>query len=121
MELIAVLCCICIVYGSFRVLQFVWVSGRRLTAGLLPRNMLQEYGENSWAVITGASDGIGEQFAKELARRGFNICLVSRTRSKLERVESDIHRLHPKSHTKVVVIDLSHSASEPELFDYLYD
>lgn len=44
----------------------------------------ERYGKNSWAVVTGATDGIGKGFAIELAKRGFNIVLISRTMSKLE-------------------------------------
>ena len=40
-------------------------------------------GKGTWALVTGASDGIGLEFCKQLARDGFNICLVSRTESKL--------------------------------------
>ncbi|KAI8867861.1 NAD(P)-binding protein [Ramicandelaber brevisporus] len=36
-----------------------------------------------WAVITGATDGIGKAFAKQLAKNGFNIFLVSRSEHKL--------------------------------------
>jgi len=39
---------------------------------------------NSWAVVTGGSDGIGLSICKKLAREGFNICIVSRTQSKIE-------------------------------------
>lgn len=36
---------------------------------LLPRkNLVHDYGADTWAVITGASDGIGLAFAKELAK-----------------------------------------------------
>ena len=37
----------------------------------------------SWVLVTGAGDGIGAEFAKQLASQGFNIVLVSRTESKL--------------------------------------
>ena len=40
-----------------------------------------------WAVVTGASDGIGAAFCEQLAQSGFNIVLISRTKSKLEAVE----------------------------------
>jgi 17beta-estradiol 17-dehydrogenase / very-long-chain 3-oxoacyl-CoA reductase len=46
-------------------------------------NLKERYGEGSWVVITGSSDGIGAAFALELAKEGFNIALVSRTFSKL--------------------------------------
>lgn len=46
---------------------------------------LSKFGpKGSWALVTGASDGIGKEYATQLASRGFNIILVSRTRSKLQ-------------------------------------
>ena len=54
---------------------------------VLPRrNMQARYGANSWAVVTGASDGIGKQYAIELAKEGFNIVLVARNKAKTEAV-----------------------------------
>ncbi|XP_028323001.1 hydroxysteroid (20-beta) dehydrogenase 2 [Gouania willdenowi] len=49
---------------------------------------LRTYGE--WAVITGATSGIGEAYACELARRGLNVVLVSRSEDKLQRVSREI-------------------------------
>ena len=46
------------------------------------RNLMARY-QSNWALITGASDGIGEAYAYELAKSGFNIVLVSRTMEKL--------------------------------------
>ena len=40
--------------------------------------------ENSWALITGSSSGIGEVFAKRFAREGWNVALVARSTGKLE-------------------------------------
>ena len=41
------------------------------------------YGEDTWAVVTGGTDGIGKGLANELALRGFNIVLIARNREKL--------------------------------------
>lgn len=43
-----------------------------------------------WQVITGSTDGIGKEFAYQLAQRGFSVILVSRTLSKLKEVAADI-------------------------------
>jgi 17beta-estradiol 17-dehydrogenase / very-long-chain 3-oxoacyl-CoA reductase len=46
-----------------------------------------------WAVVTGASDGIGKAYASELARQNFNVVLISRTASKLDAVAAEISML----------------------------
>src|SRR5215467_13168210 len=39
---------------------------------------------NDWAVVTGASSGIGLAFARELSRRGHPVLAVARRRERLE-------------------------------------
>uniref|UniRef100_A0A665TL06 Very-long-chain 3-oxoacyl-CoA reductase-B-like n=1 Tax=Echeneis naucrates TaxID=173247 RepID=A0A665TL06_ECHNA len=43
-----------------------------------------------WAVVTGATDGIGKSYAEELARRGFATVLISRSQEKLDDVSKAI-------------------------------
>lgn len=43
-------------------------------------------------LITGASAGIGRAFAREFARRGFNLALVARREPKLEEIAEEINR-----------------------------
>ena len=45
-------------------------------------------------VVTGATDGIGKEFALQLARKGFNILLVSRSEDKLKAVTNEIGELY---------------------------
>ena len=61
-------------------------------------------GKGTWALVTGATDGIGLEFCKQLARDGFNICLVSRTESKLKGVvESELKEFGVE--TRIVIAD----------------
>ena len=52
-----------------------------------PGPLIQKYGKKSWAVVTGASDGIGLGIAKRLAVEGFNIVLIARNQAKLQDVK----------------------------------
>ncbi|XP_016981559.1 very-long-chain 3-oxoacyl-CoA reductase [Drosophila rhopaloa] len=49
---------------------------------------LSKMGE--WAVVTGSTDGIGKAYAKELARRGLKLVLISRSLEKLNLVAKEI-------------------------------
>jgi len=60
--------------------------------------------KDSWAVITGSSDGIGKAYALELAKRGFNVFLISRTHEKLEQVATEIKSKY-NVETRVLAID----------------
>ncbi|KAF8435360.1 hypothetical protein L210DRAFT_3484367 [Boletus edulis BED1] len=59
---------------------------------VLPGKNLKMFGatEGAWAVITGASDGIGKEFALQLAAAGFNILLVARNEVALTAVAAEI-------------------------------
>jgi len=67
----------------------------------------QRYG--SWAVVTGASDGIGRAMAFEGARLGLNIVLVARRRSRLDDIAQEIAQRHAVQ-TRVIDADLSDPA-----------
>jgi len=59
--------------------------------------------QGSWAVITGATDGIGLAYARELAKKGINICLISRTEEKLVRCAKSIE-VEYKVETKIIQV-----------------
>ncbi|XP_055600001.1 inactive hydroxysteroid dehydrogenase-like protein 1 [Uranotaenia lowii] len=60
-----------------------------------------------WAVVTGSSDGIGKEYAINLARAGMNVVLISRTESKLVQVAAEIKEKYPTVEVKVLVIDFA--------------
>ncbi|XP_068614114.1 17-beta-hydroxysteroid dehydrogenase type 3-like [Brachionichthys hirsutus] len=57
-----------------------------------------------WAVVTGASEGIGRAYAFALAEQGMNIVLMSRTKVKMEQVAKEISIATGKK-VKVIVTD----------------
>ena len=65
-----------------------------------------KYGE--WAIITGASSGIGLELATQLARSGFNLVINSRHLDKLQEVEKQLKSLS-KIEIKIVASDVSES------------
>jgi short-subunit dehydrogenase len=60
------------------------------------------------ALVTGASSGIGEQFARQLAERGYELVLVARREDRLNRLAEDL--LPARAH--VVRCDLATEAGE---------
>lgn len=80
---------------------------------------LRTYGQ--WAVVTGATSGIGLAYANELAKRGLDIVLISRSMKKLHSVAADIERRYGRQ-TRVIQTDFTrghqiYPAIEDELMD----
>jgi len=68
------------------------------------RRLKTKYGE--WAIITGASSGIGLELATQLASAGFNLVINSRHLDKLQEVERFLKSLS-SIEIKIVVTDVS--------------
>ena len=66
---------------------------------------------NKTVLITGASMGIGEAFARELAGRGATVILVARSEAKLETLRRELGR------AQVIVADLALPGAPQRLFD----
>jgi short-subunit dehydrogenase len=86
---------------------------------LKPRPPLADrYGD--WALVTGASAGIGEAFVRAIAREGMNVVLSARRRERLEALAEEIERVHGVK-TRVVEADLSDPAGADALADAVDD
>ncbi|XP_063802260.1 inactive hydroxysteroid dehydrogenase-like protein 1 [Pseudophryne corroboree] len=67
-------------------------------------SIIRQYGE--WAVVTGATDGIGKAYAEELASQGVNIILLGRNTEKLCSVSESITSAYGVK-TRFIVADFS--------------
>ncbi|XP_075045004.1 inactive hydroxysteroid dehydrogenase-like protein 1 [Mixophyes fleayi] len=67
-------------------------------------SVIRQYGE--WAVVTGASDGIGKAYAEELASHGVNIILLGRNMEKLQKVSDTISATY-RVKTRFIVADFN--------------
>ena len=72
-----------------------------------PSALAHRYGP--WALVTGASSGIGEQFAYALAAQGFHLVLVARRTERLESLARTLHAQHG-TQCDVVCADLATDA-----------
>ena len=64
-------------------------------------------GKGTWAVVTGSSDGIGEEMCKRFAKKGWNIVLISRTLSKNEKVAAECRKINPNIKTKIITANFT--------------
>jgi 17beta-estradiol 17-dehydrogenase / very-long-chain 3-oxoacyl-CoA reductase len=76
-------------------------------------DLAERYGKGSWACITGATDGIGLGFVRQLAQRGFNILMISRTQSKLDKRQKEIIAQFPNIKVETHAADFENS-NDPE-------
>eukprot|EP01071_Lankesteria_metandrocarpae_P010137 Lankesteria_metandrocarpae@DN5293_c0_g1_i2.p1 len=66
---------------------YQWVV-RKLKRDGVGVNMRSRFGK--WAVVTGATDGIGKEISLLLAKRGMNVLAIGRDADKLKTVKQDI-------------------------------
>jgi uncharacterized protein len=78
--------------------------------------ILRKAWQGKWAVVTGASAGIGEAIAVELAESGVNLVLTARRRERLDLLAERLRSQHSVQ-TQVIVADLSLPQAPQQIFD----
>jgi uncharacterized protein len=75
--------------------------------------------EGSSALITGASAGIGREFARQLAGRASSLVLVARRQERLDELRDELTKRDPNLRVHIQAADLSDERAVIELFDWL--
>ncbi len=84
------------------------------------KDLPYRYGQKTWVLITGATEGIGRIFAGELGRQGFNIVLLDSDLEKLKAAEESLLvECERKIQTKIIVADLT-KANQDDFADQIY-
>src|SRR5438876_4563227 len=71
------------------------------------------------ALITGASAGIGREFARQLARRARSMILVARREDRLAELRDELQQQHPNLVVQIRQVDLADLAQLHELMEWL--
>jgi short-subunit dehydrogenase len=79
---------------------------------------IDKYGE--WALITGASKGIGLEFSRQIAAHGLNIVLVARSENSLRQLSSSIESDYPIK-IRIVTADLTEAGGIARLLEATAD
>jgi 17beta-estradiol 17-dehydrogenase / very-long-chain 3-oxoacyl-CoA reductase len=93
--------------GLFTLATATFSLTRQATNYLRPCTLTKTYNpkRRNWALVTGATDGIGFGFAQELCARGFNVILHGRSAEKLQRRQRELQAEFPSAKLGFVVRD----------------
>lgn len=72
------------------------------------------YPQKAWALVTGASAGIGQEFCRQLAAKGYQLVLVARRRDRLEAVAAEL-KGEFDADSLVIVADLSQTGAGADI------
>lgn len=73
--------------------------------------------EMKYALVTGATGGLGKAFSKELAKQGYALLLTGRSQEKLLALQEELKAEFPEMQTKIYAADLSNEGDRCALTD----
>jgi short-subunit dehydrogenase len=80
----------------------------------MKRGIMEDLFRGRWVLITGASSGLGEEFARQLAATRANLVLTARSGEKLQALAKSLAAQHGIE-TRVLALDLSAEGGAPKL------
>ena len=77
--------------------------------------------QDRWAVVTGASSGLGRGLAARLADRGMSLVLTGRNGARLDEAAQQIRRATPRVRVETVAADISTTSGVSALLEHVGD
>lgn len=105
-----------VTYQAYNITYFFYLR-------FLRRSTIRRYRDNgsAWALVTGATDGIGRGFAQELCEHGFNVVIHGRNEQKLEAERQKLLKQWPSIQVRTLRIDAAKEAGSPEVIQRAVD
>ena len=100
-----------IVYLLFMFIGYLFSSKRQSRCLPLIAN------RKSYALVTGASSGIGAQICRCLIQHDFNLIMVARSQTKLNLLADEFRQINPNINIHVIIQDLSESNAVENLIN----
>jgi len=73
--------------------------------------------KDRWAIVTGASGGMGADFARQLALRGYGLVLAARRRENMEALAAEIRKASPDARIDIIACDLGQKKAREGILD----
>lgn len=86
-----------------------------------PLDHSKRYGKGSWALVTGAANGIGLEYAKQLADKDFNLLLVDLDEQGLKNAKEAIQTKNPNVKIESFTSDLTKLDNAASVHELLGD
>lgn len=99
-----------------RMVSYLWF---KVYFGIFKRFEWKTNDGKYWAVVTGSTDGIGFEFARQLAAKNYNILMISRNAQKLEEKRRTILNEHSSIQIKTLAVDFKHTDIYDEIKKFL--
>lgn len=77
--------------------------------------------QGAYALVTGASSGLGVEFARQLAARGCNLILVARREERLRALQAELASAHPGRAIITIPLDLAPPDGPQRLYDIVQE
>lgn len=92
--------------GAFVLARFAFQLASGIYAAFFRgKKKMASYGK--WAVVTGATDGIGKAMAAEMIKEKMNVLIVSRTQSKLDETKKELLAMNSSAQVETLCIDFT--------------